>query len=182
VNEGVPRVDWDDLPPTIRDVLQPRYERLGYLPELFSALASDEQLLCALLALSDGLREALPFDDREVVALGISAAIKADYELFQHEQLCRRTGWSPELVAAVESLDPTREDLTPDAAEIVRFTAAVVERSWEQAGVLLDEIALRRGADVAVRVLMTAGYFLMTTAIEEILGLRSPVASIFDEP
>jgi hypothetical protein len=64
----------------------------------------------------------------------------------------------------------------------VRFTAAVVERSWKQAGVLLDEIVLRRGADVAVRVLMTAGYFLMTTAIEEILGLRSPVASIFDEP
>lgn len=174
------RKDWNDLSPAARQILQPRYERLGYLGEFFAVLAHDEKLLISFLQLSDAMRDSLALRDREVLALTISAARKAEYELFQHEQLCLKSGLTAEWVAAVESLDPASGELSDDDRDVMQLAVAVEAQQWEQGRIHLARIAQRRGTKAAVDLLVAAGYYLMAVSLEQALDLRSPVPSIFE--
>lgn len=177
----LPRLSFDELPAGAREAVRPRYERLGYLGEIFSLLGSNETTLLALLGFADGVGRTLDPVQREVVALTVSAAKTAESELFQHERRALSIGMPRALIEAIEMLDPDRDDLGPDVAVIVRLGLSIARERWDEARPALAEAVERLGAETAVALLMQAGYYVMATAIGHVLDLTPPVRSIFAE-
>ncbi|GAC1382657.1 MULTISPECIES: carboxymuconolactone decarboxylase family protein [Actinomycetes] len=174
------RLTFEELPAAAREAVRPRYERLGYLGEVFSLVGNSESSLLALLAFADGAGQPATPVQREVVALAVSQVNRALSELYQHEQRALKVGMSIEDVAAVESLDPAHPDLDADAAVVLRLAVATARGDWTAARDALAAAGERFGDEVAAALLMQTGYYVMANAVGHVLDLTPPVPSIFD--
>ena len=87
MSAGVPRLEMEELPAELAAALQPRVRRLGYLGEFFKCAAHQPKALLSFMALTDDLKEALPDQLTEVVALSVAGWMGNTYERNQHERL-----------------------------------------------------------------------------------------------
>ncbi|AHH19917.1 hypothetical protein NONO_c51330 [Nocardia nova SH22a] len=172
---------FDELTSESRELLRGRYERLGYLGDVFGVLGNNDGALRSFVAFADSSAKAADSNIREVVALAVAAATGAEPELFQHEHRALRLGFTREAIAAVESLDPNHPDLPADAAVVQAASTAAARGEWKQARESLAQLVSEAGADHAVGVLLQIGYYLMATSMGHILGLGAPVSSIFTD-
>ncbi|MGQ0662955.1 MAG: carboxymuconolactone decarboxylase family protein [Pseudomonadota bacterium] len=178
----IPRLEIEDLAPALRQALAPRVKRLGYLGEFFKCAGHQPAALLSFMRFTEDLKEALPDNLTEVVALTVAGSMDNAYERHQHERLCRRLGFSPEWIGAVNALDPAAgTPLSEDERLVQRLVVAVIERQGRGVGEKFDAVVRAVGPARSMAVLMLIGRYVTHALIVNTLALAPPVPSIFAE-
>lgn len=170
-------ISFEELGPELQEMLGPRYERLGYLGEFFQYGAHQPDALAGFVRFSEALKDALPGELVEVVALTVAAETENDYERVQHERLSLRLGMSSEQVEAVIAGRLAAADFSPAqiaSAELARCCARTNGRRCERRLAALRELV---DEETAIGVLLLCGRYVAHAAIANTLGLRPPVPS-----
>jgi len=182
MSKRIPRTPFERLPAELAEALRPRVERLGYLGEFFQVAAQQPRVLRSFVQLTDDLKDALPDDLTEVVALTVAALCGNDYERHQHERLCRKLGLGDEWVGAVLALSPDEQEaLSPPQRAAQALAMALVQRRGRDTAGELEAMVAAAGAEQAVAVLLLAGRYVTHSLFVNALELAPPVPSIFAE-
>jgi alkylhydroperoxidase family enzyme len=176
---GVPLIGIDELDPVVRQRLQSKIDRLGYLGGFFQLTAHQPEALAAFIDYTDATKRALPDDLAEIVALTVATATGNDYERHQHERLSVKLGLGKEWVASVENLDPDSEDLTLEQRATQRWVLAVLKAHGRDSASELDGLVRALGSKTAIAVAMMCGRYVAHATIANSFGIQSPVPSIF---
>src|SRR5215813_8037256 len=97
----IPRLSFAELEPQLAELLRPKVERLNYLGEFFQCTAHQPRALMSFYKLTEDLKEALPDNLTELVALTIASKMGNAYERVQHERLALKLGFSEDWVREV---------------------------------------------------------------------------------
>ena len=177
---NIPRLRIDQLPPYLAEALRPRVERLGYLGEFFGVTANVPRALAAFNDLTTALKDSLPDELTEVVALTVASRLENAYERNQHEQLALKLGLSGAWIADVECLDPDNaSELTSAQRATQRLALAVLADGGHGTRALVDALVVITDAKTAVGVLMLVGRYVSHAFVVNALELAPPVAGIF---
>lgn len=172
----VGRLGYDALPASLHELFRLRYERLGYLGEFFQVAAHQPEALAGFVAFTEELKDALPANLTQLIALTVSCETGNLYERNQHERLSVKLGLALDWVADVERLAPTRAPVL-DAGEraIQALVLAMVRTIGRDATKELDTVEASFPEPVVVGVLLTVLRYLGHAAVTNTLGLRPPV-------
>ena len=174
----IPRLTFAELDPELAEVLRPKVERLKYLGEFFQCTAHQPQALTSFHKLTEELKEALPDNLTELVALSVAAIMGNDYERVQHERLALKLGFSEAWIREVLSLKAERgSELSEDERLAQRLVIAVIERQGHDTTTELETVIEAIGHMRAVGVLMLIGRYVMHALIANSLALEPPVTS-----
>ncbi len=167
-----------ELEPDLADLLRPKVERLNYLGEFFQCTGHQPRALISFYALTEDLKEALPDNLTELVALTIAAKMNNAYERVQHERLSLRLGFSEAWIRAVLSLSmESGKQLAERELLVQKLAVAVVNRRGHDTQSELDAVIEALGHKQAVAVLMLIGRYVMHALIANCLALEPPVNS-----
>jgi alkylhydroperoxidase family enzyme len=119
-------IGYDDLPPALREALRARVERLGYIGGFFAFAAPQPRALEAFNAFSETLRENVPMNLVEIVALAVSTAYGSVYESTQHRRLAATHGHGPDWIDAAAGTD---DNPLSDAERAVRTLVQAMVRT-----------------------------------------------------
>jgi alkylhydroperoxidase family enzyme len=173
---GVSPLDLADLPDDLRRQLAPRVQRLGYLGDFFRYCGHQPDALLHFFLFTEALKQALPPDLTETVALTVAAATGNDYEQAQHERLARKLGFAAPWIAALAGGEVRPAALSGDQAAARAVALAMLDRDWDRARADLAALAARVGQRQAIGVLMMAARYLAHSAISNTLHLAVPQA------
>lgn len=176
---GVPLIAVDELDPAVRQRLQSKIDRLGYLGAFFQLTAHQPEALAAFIDYTDATKHALPDDLAETVALTVATVTGNDYERHQHERLSVKLGLGKEWVAAVEQLDPDHADLTAGQRDTQRWVLAVLKDYGRGTTALAADLVRELGAKTAIAVALMCGRYVAHATIANSFGIQPPVPSIF---
>ena len=174
---GVAPLDLADLPDDLRRQLAPRVQRLGYLGDFFRYCGHQPDALLHFYLFTEALKDALPPDLTEAVALTVAAATGNDYERAQHERLARRLGFSDPWIAALAGSEAQPAGLSGEQLGARAVALAMLDRDWDRAQSNLAGLAARVGERQAIGVLMMAARYLAHSAISNTLHLAVPGAA-----
>ena len=181
-NRSIPRLEIDALAPELAAALQPRVQRLGYLGEFFRCAAHQPKALLSFMRLTDDLKQALPDDLSEVVALTVASLLSNDYERHQHERLSRTLGFSDAWIReASGGAGSTGNALTTEQRAVQALAGVVVSSHGHGADAALDAVVGLVGPEVAMAVLLLIGRTVTHALVVNTLALVPPVSSIFPE-
>ncbi|HEY3026105.1 MAG TPA: carboxymuconolactone decarboxylase family protein [Pyrinomonadaceae bacterium] len=180
----IPRLSMADLDPEVARLLRPKVERLNYLGEFFQCAGHQPRALISFYHLTEDLKEALPDNLTELVALTVAAKMNNAYEQVQHERLALKLGLSEEWLRAVISLNQGRGGgpLSRTEMEVQQLTLAVIERNGHDTEDELEEVITSIGHEQAIAVLMLIGRYVMHALMANCLALRPPVSSALETP
>jgi alkylhydroperoxidase family enzyme len=178
---GVPLIGVAELDPSVRQRLQSKINRLGYLGVFFQLTAHQPESLAAFIDYTDATKKALPDDLAEVVALTVATSTGNDYERHQHERLALKLGLAKEWVASVERLDPDNGDLTLEQRATQRWVLAVLKDHGRGTEVEVDGLVRGLGPKTAIAVALMCGRYVAHATIANSFGIQPPVPSIFTE-
>lgn len=170
-------IPFEGLTPELQEVLGARVARLGYLGEFFQYGAHQPDALAGFIRFSESLKDALPWELVEVVALTIAAETENEYERVQHERLSLRLGMSEAQVEAVIAGQLAPDDFSAAqiaTAELARCCARTTGRGCESRFAALSDLV---DTQTAVGVLLLCGRYVAHAAVANALRLRAPVAS-----
>ena len=174
----IPRLSFSELDPQLAKMLRPKVERLKYLGEFFQCTGHQPHALMSFNSLTEDLKDALPDNLTELVALTVAAKMKNDYERVQHERLALKLGFGEEWVREVLSLEANdRSRLSPEELLVQRFCIAVLERDGHETAADFESVINVIGHKDAVAVLMLIGRYVMHALIANSLALEPPVVS-----
>lgn len=175
-------LDLADLPENLQDRLRPRVERLGYLGDFFRYCGHQPEALLHFYEFTESLKDALPSDLTETVALTIASRTRNSYEQVQHERLSRRLGFGEEWITALVSADAGTAHLSDVQRAARELALAMVAGRWDGAASWLSRLADQVGQQQAVGVLMVSARYLAHSAISNTLhlGLPPPVTARAD--
>lgn len=176
---GVPLIGVDELDPAVRQRLQSKIDRLGYLGDFFQVTAHQPESLAAFIDYTDATKRALPDDLAEVVALTVATASGNDYERHQHERLSVKLGLGKDWVGEVTRLDPDHATLTVAQGHTQRWVLAVLEDHGRGTHAELDRLVQELGPKDAVAVALMCGRYVAHATIANSFGIQPPVPSIF---
>jgi alkylhydroperoxidase family enzyme len=176
---GVPLIGIDELDPAVRQRLQSKIDRLGYLGGFFQLTAHQPESLAAFIDYTDATKRALPDDLAEIVALTVATATGNDYERHQHERLSVKLGLGEDWVAHVEKLDPDNADLTLEQRATQRWVLAVLKAHGRGTASELDGLVRGVGPKAAIAVALMCGRYVAHATISNSFGIQPPVPSIF---
>src|SRR5262249_35146601 len=106
MSRRIQRLEFDELAPNVRNVLEPRVKRLGYLGEFFKCAGHQPDILTPFMEMTEALKKALPDRLTETGALTVATLMGNNYERHQHERLSRKLGFDEDWVRAVERVSP----------------------------------------------------------------------------
>ena len=177
----IPRLSFSELDPQLAKMLRPKVERLKYLGEFFQCTGHQPRALMSFYSLTEDLKDALPDNLTESVALTVAAKMRNDYERVQHERLALKLGFGEEWVREVFSLEANdRSRLSPEELLVQRFCIAVLERDGHETKAEFESVIKAIGYKDAVAVLMLIGRYVMHALIANSLPLEPPVSSPLD--
>src|SRR6266850_8073817 len=183
MSASIPRLSITDLDPDLAELLRPKVERLNYLGEFFQCTGHQPRALISFYTLTEDLKEALPDNLTELVALTIATRLNNAYERVQHERLSLKLGFSEAWLREVTSLVTTREgNLSETEIVVQKLALAVVERGGQDTGMELEEVVKAIGHEQGVAVLMLIGRYVMHAMIANSLALKPPVSSPLETP
>ena len=178
----IPRLSMSELNPQLAEMLRPKVLRLNYLGEFFQCMAHQPQALMSFYQLTEDLKQALPDNLTETVALTIGAATGNSYERVQHERLSLKLGFSESWVREVLSLRAEEGGALSETEVLVqKFALAVIERQGHDTTSELEAVIKAIGHEQAVAVLMLIGRYMMHALIVNSLALEPPVSSPLEE-
>ena len=174
----IPRLSMSELNPRLAEMLRPKVLRLNYLGEFFQCTAHQPQALMSFYQLTEDLKQALPDNLTETVALTIGAATGNSYERVQHERLSLKLGFNESWVREVLSLRAEASGALSEKEVLVqKFALAVIERQGHETTSELEAVIKAIGHEQAVAVLMLIGRYMMHALIVNSLALAPPVSS-----
>ena len=174
----IPRRSYVELEPALAEALRPKVERLGYLGEFFQCTAHQPQALASFHRLTEDLKEALPDNLTELVALSVAALMGNAYERVQHERLALKLGFTEAWVREVVTLKAERGgELSETERTAQKLALAVVERRGHNTTEELEAVVKTIGHEQAVGVLLLIGRYVMHALIVNCLALEPPVSS-----
>jgi hypothetical protein len=180
---GLARLEYDQLEPQLARYLAARVQRLGYLGEFFKCMGHQPQALLAFMQFTESLKQGLPPNLTEVVALTVAGWSSNAYERNQHERLCVKLGFGRDWVAAVNALAPHEAmKLSAIERQVQAFTLAVLKTRGHGMRERFEQEILRElGPAASVAILMAIGRYLVHSTIVNTLELSPPVPSIFED-
>jgi len=178
---GVPLIGVAELDPRVRQRLQSKIDRLGYLGTFFQLTAHQPEALAAFIDYTDATKKALPNDLAEVIALTVATATGNDYERHQHERLSVKLGLTKDWVARVEKLDPDSGELTLEQLATQRWVLAVLKDHGRDTEAEVDALVHELGPKAAIAVALMCGRYVAHATIANSFGIQPPVgvSSIF---
>jgi len=178
MSDLIPRLSFLELDPQLAELLRPKVERLNYLGEFFQCTGHQPRALMSFYSLTEDLKDALPDNLTELVALTIAAKMRNAYERVQHERLALKLGLSEQWVREVLSLEANdRARLSPEELLVQRFCIAVLDRDGHETTADFESVIKAIGYEDAVAVLMLIGRYVMHALIANSLALEPPVTS-----
>jgi hypothetical protein len=167
-----------ELDPQLAEMLRPKVERLKYLGEFFQCTGHQPEALMSFYKLTEDLKEALPDNLTELVALSCATFMDNAYERVQHERLSLKLGFKESWVSEVLRLAPDKSgELSMNERLVQRLTLAVLERRGHSTSAELDAVVEAIGHKQAVAVLLLIGRYVMHALIANCLALEPPVTS-----
>ena len=178
MSELIPRLSYDKLDPALAEALRPKVERLGYLGEFFQCAAHQPRALTSFHRLTEDLKEALPDNLTEVVALSVAGLMGNAYEIVQHERLALKLGFGETWVREVLSLKAEPGGVLSEAERLTQKLAlTVIERRGHDTAEELEAVVEAVGHEQAVGVLLLIGRYVMHALVANCLALEPPVSS-----
>ncbi len=182
MSDRIPRLEFDDLETGLAEVLRPRVERLGYLGELFQCAGHAPKVLQNFMQMTEELKQAVPDNLTETVALTIATQTENIYERNQHERLSRRLGYDLDWIAEVNACDPEEAlHMSDDEIAAQKYALAAFKTFGndvaQEFDVLIDEV----GHAVAVALAMAVGRCITHAITVNTLELAPPAPSVFDQ-
>ncbi|PYS35148.1 MAG: hypothetical protein DMF75_04480, partial [Acidobacteria bacterium] len=104
MSDLIPRLSFSELDPQLAELLRPKVERLNYLGEFFQCTGHQPRALISFYSLTEDLKDALPDNITELVALTVAAKMRNSYERVQHERLALKLGFGEKWVREVLAL------------------------------------------------------------------------------
>ncbi len=182
MSKSIPRLTLEQFPPDLAASLASKVQRLKYLGEFFQCMANQPKALLSFNNLTEDLKQALPDNITEVVALTGAGIMQNHYERHQHERLSVKLGFDKEWVREVNALAPDRaKRMREDERTVQRFAIAVIERRGRGVEKEFDAVVAALGAQQAAGVIMLIGRYVMHALISNALALTHTVPSIFEE-
>ena len=172
-------LDLPDLPDNLQDRLRPRVERLGYLGDFFRYCGHQPEALLYFYEFTESLKNALPSDVTETVALTIASRTHNRYEQVQHERLSRKLGFDEDWIATLVAPEADTAKLSEVQRSARELALAMLAGSWDEAASWLSRLTDQVGQEQAVGVLMVGARYLAHSAISNTLhlGLPPPVTA-----
>ena len=178
MSELIPRLSFSELDPQLAELLRPKAERLNYLGEFFQCTGHQPRALISFYTLTEDLKEALPDNLTELVALTVAVKMNNAYERVQHERLSLKLRFSEAWVREVISLKTIRGGQLSETELLVQqLTMAVLERHGLDTEAELEKVIKAIGHKEAIAVLMLIGRYVMHALIANCLALIPPVSS-----
>ena len=178
MSDLIPRLSFSELNPQLAEMLRPKVKRLNYLGEFFQCTGHQPRALMSFYSLTEDLKDALPDNLTELVALTIAAKMRNAYERVQHERFALKLGLSEQWVREVLSLEANdRSRLSPEELLVQRFCIAVLDRDGQETTAEFESVIEAIGYKDAVAVLMLIGRYVMHALIANSLALKPPVTS-----
>ena len=182
MSERIPRLGMDDLEPQLRETLQARVERLGYLGEFFKCVGHAPDVLRHFMEMTEALKKAVPEKITETVALTIAVKTGNDYERNQHERLSSKLGFGKDWISAVEKIDPENQELLSNQERIVQqFALGAIDRNGNDCQDEFEQVLDVLEISEAIGVLMLVGRYMTHAIAVNTLNLVPPKPSIFEE-
>lgn len=178
----VTRIPFDALPIQLQDELGAKVKRLGYLGEFFQVAAHQPDALYHFNRFTETLKEALPVNLVELLALTLSTWSENAYEQVQHERLALKLGQSEAWIRDVERLSPDNaKELSPveQATQRLALSMATTQgrRSQPHAQALLEHTDEK----TLVGIMLTVGRYLAHSALSNTMQFKAPVPSPLGE-
>jgi alkylhydroperoxidase family enzyme len=169
-----------DLPAPLKELLEPRVARLGYLGAFFTHAAHQPDALLHFHQFTEALKAAVPERTVEIIALTIAGDTGNAYERVQHERLALKIGMDPGEVRALShgTLHPFPSF---SAAERAAHTLATCVTKRYGSGCEPAFLRLKRvvGDEEAVACLLLAGRYVAHATIANVWRLEPPADSPF---
>lgn len=182
MSKRIPRLEMEEFEPRLRESLQPRVDRLGYLGEFFKCTAHAPDVLRYFMEMTEALKKAVPDRVTEAVSLTVAVRTGNAYERNQHERLCIKLGFGHDWVRAVEQIDPERQDLLSEAERAAQlYTLAAMDRFGQHCEQEFERLLDCLPVSEAVGVMMLVGRYITHAIAVNTLGLTPPKPSIFEE-
>ncbi len=179
----IPRISFENLTPELQRELDSKYRRLGYLGEFFQVSAHQPEALGHFIRFTETLKDALPINLVELLALTVSTWSGNAYERVQNERLALKSGLSEAWVRDVERLVPGEAgglDATEKATQVLAL--AVAKSQGRGAEGEADALLALSDPATVMGVLLTVGRYLAHSAICNTLKLQPPVPSPLGAP
>jgi alkylhydroperoxidase family enzyme len=174
----IPRISFEQLPEQLRSELDAKYRRLGYLGEFFQVAAHQPDALFHFNRFTEALKDALPQNLVELVALSLSKWSGNDYERVQHERLALKFNLSEEWIRDIERLDPDHTThLSDEEKAVQRLALAMAKTQGRDAYDSAQAYRSMCEPQRLVAVMLTVGRYLAHSAICNTLRFSPPVAS-----
>jgi len=176
-----PRLMLKDMAPEVRIALEPVVKRLGYLGDAFAVHAHVPAAVGAFMEYTKAVKAPLPDNLNELIALTVSHALNAQYELIQHERLAQQLGFSKEWIAAAQArADAEPSLLSEDEKAVQTITLKVIATLGQDCESDITHLANRLGQTQAMAVFLQCTRFLMIAVMCRAFSLTLPVASVFE--
>jgi hypothetical protein len=174
----VPRISFEQLPQSLRQALDAKVKRLGYLGEFFQVSAHQPEALGHFIGFTDTLKDALPIGIVEMLALTLSTWSGNAYERVQHERLALKSGLSEEWVRDVERLAPAKSEQLSEIEKAAQALALkIAPTQGRGAKPEADAVLALSDAPTLMAILLTIGRYLAHAAICNTLEIQPPVTS-----
>ena len=176
----VPRIEFEDIEPELKELFRPRVERLGYLGEFFRVMSAVPKTMIGFFTITESLKTALPDNYTEIVSLALSSRLGNLYEQYQNEQLSRKLGFSDAWIS--EALEPKSGPdsvFKPDEKAVQDFAIAAGMSIGRDDQAEFEALVKAIGSEKAIAVMWLVTRTVSHALISNTLRLASPVKSIF---
>lgn len=177
VMDAIEPIPFSRLSPELQAMLGPRVERLGYLGEFFQFGGYQPDALAGFVRFSESLKDALPWELVEVVALTIAAATGNAYERVQHERLALRLGMTERQVHDLLEGDAGAPDFSPAQVATAALARCCVRSGGRACAEPFAELRREVDDETAIGVLLLCGRYVAHAAVANTLELAPPVES-----
>ncbi len=181
-DDGIPRLNLEQMDPRLRKLLRPTVEQLGYLGELFQTVGHVPDAVLPFLEYTRAIRA--PLSDRlnELLALTVCSALGAEYERVQHERLAKHVGFGLEWIAAAEGRSGCDASVLSSEETTARDLAlAMIADAGKQSGESIAQASAALGPERAMAAMLQITRFVAMAHLCNALALKLPVQSVFDE-
>src|SRR5260370_39220920 len=166
MSDSIPRLSLAEMDPNLAEQLRPKVERLHYLGEFFQCTGHQPRALISFYKLTEDLKEALPDNLTELVALTVATLMDNPYERVQHECLALKLGLSEAWIRGVLSLQTSNSSELSELEVLVqKLTLGVVQRRGHHTDTELEAVIKAIGHKAAIALLIIIGRYVMHALI-----------------